>query len=181
MNDTVNVVSQLPEFQRRRAGLLRMLRQVERDIEWLERKQAIAERVAADRIASARTDIPTLAQVLAWDGKFREAYRAEHAARNRAILRTTTDGVFDDKQDSFTGNAKEVMDHVEGELAEAESQVTMDVNELSERRGEGYEAAFGLGDINTAKLSVLQCPFAPPTGDYAMAWWGGVYQRLGLL
>lgn len=181
MSDNVNRVSRLPSLVAKRTGLLRQLRAVDRDIELLERKQAIAELVATDRINSARTDIPTLEEVLEWDGKFRAEYKAQHEARNTAILATTHQMTGDRETDAssvFTGNAKEVMEHVEGEIEAAEALVTMDVEQLSHLRGDGFEAAKQLAS-GSPRISTLTCPHTETAN--VLPWWAGVYQRLGLL
>lgn len=177
----VNRVSRLPSLAAKRTSLLRQLRAVDRDIEILERKQAIAELVATDRISSARTDIPTLEEVLVWDGKFRAEYKAQHEARNTAIEATTHQMTGDRETDEsavFTGNAKEVMEHVGGEIEAAEALVTMDVEQLSRLRGDGFEAAEQLAS-GSPRISTLTCPHVEAAN--VLPWWTGVYQRLGLL
>lgn len=177
LSSNVNVVSRLPAMIAKRASLLRQLKAVDRDIAWLERKQALAEFVAADRINSARTDIPTLTEVLEWDGKFRAEYKAQHQARNAAILASTH------SMEGPTGmpNGAEVqsVDELFEQDAAIEAPLAMDVDGLSELKGDGFEAALPFVGMNDPKISILVCPHTDPVKS--MPWWSGVYQRIGLL
>lgn len=181
---SVNVVSPLPDLLRKRRGLERMLKQVNRDIEFLERKQSLAEFVAADRINSGRVDIPTLAEIVEWDVRYRAEYREAHQARNKAFEALThVDEGRPTENDAavFKGNAKEVETHVEGELADAEAQVDNDrVERLAFSRGAGYEAAEPLVGQREPRLSTLYLDGGVPDTD-VLAWWAGAYQRIGLL
>lgn len=179
---SVNVASPLPELLRKRRGLERMLKQVNRDIEFLERKQSLAEFVAADRINSGRTDIPALAEVVEWDVRYRREYKAAHQARNdafEALTHVDEGRPTENEAAVFKGNAKEVMQHVEGELADAEALVDNDrVDRLAFSRGAGYEAAEPLVGQREPRLSTLHCP---EDIKNPIAWWVGAYQRIGLL
>lgn len=172
---SINVSSPLPGLLRKRSMLQRQLRQVERDIEWLERKQALAEFVAADRINSGRVDIPALAEVVEWDVRFRAEYRRLHEDRNAAALASTTNS--NEGQDMVLEDPREL-------LAKDEALTTLDVaatafaEVASLVRGAGFEAAADLVGKHEPRLSLLNCP--QDVKD-PIAWWVGAYQRIGLL
>lgn len=173
----VNVVSRLPAMIAKRTNLQRQLRQVERDIAWLERKQALAEFVATDRINSARTDIPTLAEVLEWDGHFRANYTAKHQERNEAVMASTTNtndhGASAPDEDPLELLAKDA------NIQALDKSIDDYFEDLAKIRGAGFGAAEPLVGVSEPKLSTLTCP--PEYLDTKMAWWTGVYQRVGLL
>lgn len=172
---SVNVASPLPELLRKRRGLERMLKQVNRDIEWLERKQSLAEYVAADRINSGRTDIPALAEVVEWDVRFRAEYRRLHHDRNSAAIASTTE--------ETEGSLQRVEDALEllkrdDALQALDAAATAFAEHASVHRGAGFEAAESLVGQREPRLSLLTCPLDE---EAAMGWWAGAYQRIGLL
>lgn len=185
MSETVNVntnrVSPLQALHTKRNSLERQLRQVNEDIRWIEAKEARAAAVASDIAASGRTDIPTLTQIVEWDLKFRAEYRRQHQARNDAILASTqsADNPLGMPLEVAGQSAQEILD----QDAAIETHVTTNVEELSELRGNGYEAARAEAESarlgqRTPKLSSL----TPPEGlADPVAWWVGAYQHCGLL
>lgn len=181
---STNLVTPLPGLIRKRSMLQRQLRQVERHIEWLERKQARAEFVAADIVNAGRTDIPTLAEVVEWDVHFKTEYRAKHQARNDAILASTCK-LEEIPGAAIEGTMREVAEDPLALLAEDANIQALDnaidtyFEDLATIRGAGFVAADPLAGINEPKLSLLTCP--PQYAETKLAWWVGAYQRIGLL
>lgn len=182
-SQSVNVASPLHGLLRKRAGLQRMLKQVERDIEFLERKQSLAEFVAADRINSGRTDIPALAEVVEWDVRFRAEYRHMHEVQNEAHLANTNKLELDPNA-YVEGAMREVAEDPLAVLAEDDkiqalhASIDTYVEDMAFMRGAGFEAADPLVGIREPRLSTLHCP---EDIKNPIAWWVGAYQRIGLL
>ena len=178
---SVNIVTHLPAMMRKRSQLERQLRQVNRDIEWLERKQARAEFVAADRVNAGRLDIPTLPEIVEWDVKFRAEYRRLHEARNDAALKSTDHIVTTDEGygQTVAQSPQEIL--AEGDvLEELDAAATSFAEPASEIRGAGFDAAAELVGLNDPRLSLLTCPYEPKDEKH-IPWWTGAYQRIGLL
>lgn len=178
----INVVSPMPTLLRRRSGLERMLKQINRDIEWLERKQALSEFVAADRINSGRTDIPSLAEVVEWDVRFRAEYRHMHEVRNDAILASTQDQtsrhVRIEAEKNETGQTIAEVLGEDDKIQALNTSIDNYVEDLAFMRGAGYEAAEPLVGQREPRLSTIHCP---QDCKSVLAWWVGAYQRIGLL
>jgi hypothetical protein len=172
---SINVASPLPRLLQKRSSLERQLRQVNRDIEWLERKQSLAEFVAADRINSGRTDIPALAEVVEWDVRFRAEYRRLHEDRNAAALASTTNS--NEGQEMVDEDPIQLLAK-DKELTDLDAAATAFAEHASVHRGAGFEAAADLVGIREPRLSLLTCPLDE---EAAMGWWAGAYQRIGLL
>lgn len=156
------------------AGLARMARQAERQKGFEESRTRRAREIEA-KVGDAG---PTLQQLREWYAGFRVAYRTQHQARNRQILANTTDqsslsmtNLDEFEERVFTGNAREVMQHVEAEVAHVESIVRIDTEGYSIALDRGYDAGRSGG--------ALDCPFTERESMKWWAWWQGVYQSAG--
>lgn len=177
---SINVASPLPRLLQKRSSLERQLRQVNREIEWLERKQALAEFVAADRINSGRVDIPTLAEVVEWDVHFKAQYKAKHQERNAAALASTNS--TDDPLGSLGFERLESVHEVlatEDKIQALDTSIANYFDGLAQIRGVGYHAAEPLVGQREPRLSLLTVP--EEYAETKLAWWVGAYQRIGLL